>query len=376
MTRILGINTGGIDSQDALRMRRLTQGIDARFTYVDIDKAQPRRESMKQVWRVLKSDRWDLVYQEGSGIAGGLNLIRAARSWKQPYVVSSGDPIGGFFRTTRGPLHGRFFETYERYLYSHAAGYIGWTPYLVGMAMKMGAKRAVTVEGAVEMEVFKRAGADEKRALKRQYGLDPDHIVCGVVGSLKWTPRQHYCYGLEIVEMLKYLTRRDVSVLIVGDGDGRDTLVSRIPEDWRGNVVLTGRVPEQEVVKAMNAMDIGFITQTLDGLGRYRLTTKLPEYLACALPIAMSPIPGFYDYAAPAGWPLPSLHPASDAFHRECASWIDGLSREEIRQRADRAPEIATKYFDYETVRHKFQIFIAEVLAASRHEASTASRGR
>ena len=93
--------------------------------------------------------------------------------------------------------------------------------------------------------------------------------------------------------------------LIVGDGDGRAELEHRVPPEWRVWGVFTGRVAEHEVVDALNAMVIGFITQTLDALG---ITTKLPEYLATGLPVAMSPIPGHYDYVGSAGWSLPP-HP-------------------------------------------------------------------
>ena len=71
--------------------------------------------------------------------------------------------------------------------------------------------------------------------MKERYNLPPDHLICGVVGSLQWTPRQQYCYGLELVEMLQYLRREDVSVLIVGDGDGRSILEERIPDASAGS---------------------------------------------------------------------------------------------------------------------------------------------
>jgi len=362
MKRLLCISTAG-SGQDPLRVRRLTEHLDLDCTYHDFDRSLSRWENARRLWEALRSSSWDLVYQEGTGIAGGMPLIRAARSWGQRYVVSSGDPVGGFFKTVKGPLHGFAFEQYEKLLYRNGTGFIGWTPYLTGMAMKMGAPRAVTVEGAVDFSVFSSFAADERHAAKSQYGLDPDHLVCGVVGSLTWTPRQQYCYGLELVEMLPYVERPDLSVLIVGDGDGKARLEARIPDAWRDRVVFTGRVPEREVVRTLNAMDVGFITQTLDDLGRYRLTTKLPEYLASGLPVAMSPIPGFFDYAQPAGWPLPAHHPASDAFHRACAKWLDGVSREEIETRRTRAPELARKYFDYEVVRPKFESFLYDLLA-------------
>ena len=363
MPNLLCINTGGIGDLHGTRARRLTDSLEAECTYFDLDKSKSRYTNGKALWHLLKSESWDLVYQEGTGVAGGLTLIRAARAWGQPYVVSSGDPIGEFFRVVKGPVHGFAFEQYEKALYRHSVGFIGWTPYLTGMAMKMGAPQAVTIEGAVDLDIFLPYESERRRALKNHYDLDPDHIVCGVVGSLKWTPRQEYCYGLELVEMLQYLHRDDLSVLIVGDGDGLPILKERIPESWRDRVAFTGRVPEDEVVDTLNAMDVGFIAQTIDQLGRYRLTTKLPEYLAAGLPVAMSPVPGFYDYVLGAGWSLPACHPASSSFHRGCAAWLDTLSWEEIHERRNRAPAIARRFFDYDVVRPRFEAFIDDVLS-------------
>ncbi len=130
-------------------------------------------------------------------------------------------------------------------------------------------------------------------------------------------------------------------------------------------------MPREEVVRAVNAMNVAFNTQTLDGLGSYRLTAKLPEYLACGVPVAMSPVPGFYDYVRDAGWPLPAFHPASSEFHARAAAWIDDLGREEIERKAARAREVAESRFDYETLGERFAAFVEDLLG----EASPARPG-
>jgi hypothetical protein len=340
----------------------LTEGLNIEKVFFDIDKSESRLANARAIWNLLGTRDWDLIYQEGTGIAAGIPLILASQLRNQRYVISSGDPIGGFFRTVKGPLTGFVLEQYERQLYRHSAGFIGWTPYLTGMALKMGAPRAVTVEGAVDTSMFTPYSPEKRRLMKEHYGLSPNHIVCGVVGSLTWTRRQQYCYGLELIEMLRYLDREDVSILIVGDGDGRPILQERVPEAWRSQVVFTGRLPEEEVADALNAMDIGFIAQTLDGLGSYRLTTKLPEYFATGLPVAMSPIPGYYDYARTAGWSLPASHPADPTFHRACAQWLETVQREDIHTRREKALSIAKRSFEYHVVRPKFNEFVIHTI--------------
>lgn len=362
MKRLLCINTGGVGNLHGLRMRRLTSNLNAKVIYYDVDRTVSRFVASRAVWRLLSSDKWDLIYQEGTGLAGGVNLIRAAITWKQPFIISSGDPIGGFFHVTQGPFTGAVFSAYERMLYRTCTAFIGWTPYLTGAALNLGARRAITIEGAVDSSIFFQQSRPEKLVTRSQYKIPEHHLVCGVVGSLNWSNRQSYCYGLELVESLKYLNRSDISILIVGDGDGKSKLEAMIPEALRSRVIFTGRLSESEVVSAMNAMDIGFVTQTLDQLGSYRLTTKLPEYLACGLPVAMSPIPGFYDYVVPAGWALPPYHPNSLMFHKGCAAWLDQLTWDEIKTRSSYAIEIADRVFGYERISSKFSNFVQELL--------------
>ena len=342
-------------------MRGLCRDLPAETVFHDANRQAGRRVASREIADLLAARRWDLVYLEGTGIAGGLPLIRAARRG-QRFIVSSGDPVGGFFRVTRGTLPGWLFGQYERRLYRACAAFVGWTPYLTGAALQLGARRAITVEGGVDLTRFQPLPPEERARARARFGLPEGHLVCGVVGSLAWAPRQRYCYGLELVETLRRLGRRDVSVLIVGDGDGRARLEAAVPAGLRGRVVFTGRLPEAEVVAAMNALDVGFVTQSLDELGSYRLTAKLPEYLACGVPVAMSPIPGFYDYAQEAGWALPARHPASADFHAACAVWLDALRPEQIAGKARHARRIAAERFDYERLGAKFCAFVESLL--------------
>ena len=359
---ILCINTHGPGGQDERRICLLTRSLGTEVVVHHLDRTCSYQRAMQRLQRCIQSRTWDLIYQEGTGIAGGATLIQAARRRGQKFIVSSGDPVGGFFRVTKGPALGALFHAYERQLYRACAGFVGWTPYLTGAALALGARRGVTVEGGADLDTFVPFAPAERRAAKESLGLDPSHLVCGVVGSLRWTPRQSYCYGLELVEILKRLKRPDISVLIIGDGSGKAILQQRVPDHLRSRIVFTGRLPEPEVVRAMNAMDIGFITQTLDGLGNFRLTTKLPEYLACGLPVAMSPVPGFYDYASGAGWALPARHPASTQFHERCAAWLEDLDREEIAEKAQAARPLAFRHFDYNVLSKRFRLFVEDIL--------------
>jgi hypothetical protein len=341
-------------------------GLDAEVVYFDVDRSASRWESSRQVRDLLRSRRWDLVFMEGTSIVAGLPLIAAARRRGQRFVVSSGDPIGGFFHATRGPLWGSAFSVYERQLYRACAGYVGWTPYLTGLALGLGARRGVTIEGAADLNVFQPLGAEERRALRREYGLDPSHLVCGIVGSLTWVARLQHCYGLELIESFNRTRRDDLALLIVGDGDGRAYLEKAVRKDLRPRVRFTGRIPRNDVARAVNAMDVAFNTQSLDGLGSFRLATKLPEYLACGVPVAMSPIPGYYDYVLDAGWGLPPFHPASVKFADGTGAWLETLSRDEVQSKAAHARQAALR-FDYDVLSARLGRFLNDLLKAPAH---------
>ncbi|VEP15941.1 Glycosyltransferase involved in cell wall bisynthesis [Hyella patelloides LEGE 07179] len=361
MKKVLCLGTAGKGGQDERRIYRLSKWLNADVSYYFVDRSISKVEAAKDVWRVLKSEPWDLVYQEGTGLAGGVNLILASLLRQQPYVISSGDPIAGFFRTTKGNLVGNIFEIYEHLLYRYSAGFMGWTPYLTGVAMRMGAPKAVTVEGAVASDIFYPYSPEKRRAIRQKLGIPENHLVCGVVGSLIWVPPQSYCYGYELVEILKRVKRDDISFLIVGDGDGKTRMEEAVPKSLRSRIVFTGRLPESEVVSAMNAMDIGFVT-LFGEMGNYRLTTKLPEYLGCGVPVAMNPTAGFYDYAANGGWALPEGHPSDRFFWDRSALWLDNLSWQEVKTKKEAAVEVAAKYFDYEVIAPKFRDFMHRLL--------------
>ncbi len=359
--KVLCVNAAGKGDLHELRARRLSSNLDAEVTFYNVDKSVSASGASRSLWNMLCSDRWDLVYQESSGLIGGLNMVRASRSREQPFIISTGDPISGYYHVTRGPVHGTLFGLFERLLYRSCTGFIGWTPYLTGRAMTLGAKRGVTIEGAVDLQLFQPSARAEQLAVRSRYHIPPDHLVCGVIGSLNWRPRHSYCYGLELVETLKLLRRKDMTIIVVGDGTGRPILERSVPAELRSRAIFTGRVDPMEVPALLGAMDVGFITQTLDALGNFRLTTKLPEYLACGVPVAMSPVPGFFDYAARAGWALPALHPADSLFHRQCAQWLDGLCWEAVRDRASRARQVAAQSFDYNVMIDRFRLFVAAI---------------
>jgi len=319
---IVGFATQGEHSGDANRLRTLLSGVAASmYPFGRMGKGK----QFLQLMKFLHRQRPDLVVMEGTGIAGGLALMLAKIMWGVRYVVSSGDAVGPFVRMFH-PVLGIGFSFYERLLCRLAAGFIGWTPYLTGRALTFGTPYAMTAPGWAQFHKSNEELLAGRSRIRRMLGISDDVIVIGIAGSLQWNSRVGYCYGYELVQAVKRTDRLDIAVLVVGDGDGRNHLEELSGEDLGRRVFLTGRVAREEVPDYLAAMDIGSLPQSLDGVGSFRYTTKISEYVAAGLPIVTGHLPMTYDLNGAWFWRLPGRTPWGEVYIAALADFMGGVS--------------------------------------------------
>jgi hypothetical protein len=284
--------------------------------------------SARRIVLELARDRPDLVVMEGTGLAGGAAILLARLALGIPYVVSSGDAVGPFL-AMHHPLLRPVVALYERILYRHSAGVIGWTPYLVGRALTLGAPRAVTAAGWSLTDAPEGAREARRTAL----GIPAGATVFGLAGALVWTARRQYCYGLELVRAAHSPASGDTCVLIVGDGTGMQRLRDEAGDLVGRRVFFTGQVPYQDVPAWLAAMDVASLPQSTDQVGSFRYTTKLPEYLAAGLPVVMSRIPAAYDLDDGWLWRLPGDGPWDRRFVASLAELMGTVTRADVARR-------------------------------------------
>lgn len=329
---IVCLATQGSGHDDERRLLALVRPLDA--TLVPFDRRR-RLRSAASVFRRLAADRPELVVVEGTGVAGVVPVMAARVAFGTRYVVSSGDAVTPFI-AARHPSLRPLAGLYERAMYRLSAGFIGWTPYLVGRALTYGAPRGMTAPGWAPTPRPPAARRDE---LRKRLGIARDSIVYGIVGSLTWSHRHSYCYGAELVRALTMVSAPHVHVLIVGDGDGRPRLEREIAENGVGaRVTLTGRVPREQVPDHLAAMDVASLPQSVDGVGAFRYTTKLPEYVTAGLPIVTGQLPLAYDLGGDWMWRLPGDAPWDDCYLGALASLMNELDAEQVRERAAAVP--------------------------------------
>jgi Glycosyl transferases group 1 len=352
---ILCFATQGTGHLDEVRIRELLSGLEGVEVYA-FSRAGKARSGLG-LFRAARARRPALIVMEGTGVAGGLAVIALRRLSGISYIVSSGDAVGPYLGL-RGRLVGWVGERYERLLCRHSAGFIGWTPYLAGRALTFGAPRAISAPG------WGRGAAapDARERMRARIGVTPDTIVAGLVGSLAFNERVGYAYGLELVRAVRRVERPDVAVCVVGDGSGLERLREEAGEDLGRRVFLPGRVAPEEVPNWLAAFDLASLPQSVDRVGSFRYTTKLPEYLAAGLPVVSGQIPASYDLDRGQVYRLPGPAPWSEEYVGALAELLERVTGDELARRRE-AAESTWPEFDREAQRERVRAFVEDVLA-------------
>jgi hypothetical protein len=348
--------TQGTDSGDERRIRTLLEPLNAHVC--SFERAAKRRSGWR-LFRALLRRKPSLVVMEGTGIAGGVALMAARVLGGVPYVISSGDAVGPYVRLV-SPLLAPLAALYERALCRFCSGFIGWSPYLTGRALTFGAPRAMT---APHWALPARPG--DRTSLRAQLGIPEKAIVFGIVGSVEWSPVTDYCYGLELIRAIRGVERRDVRVLVVGDGSGLERLRGEAGSELGERVLLAGRVSSEEVASYLAAMDVASLPQSVDGVGSFRYTTKISEYLAGGLPVVTGQIPLAYDLDEGWIWRLPGDAPWESRYVEALRGLMEEVSLEEVDRKRSHVPR-ASSLFDRERQQRQVAGFIRDLLGRAR----------
>jgi glycosyltransferase involved in cell wall biosynthesis len=320
--RILCFATQGHSHLEGQRVRELLALLSPEVYPFEHDR---KVRSALGLLKAVRRRRPDLVVMEGTGVAGGLALMFLDAALGVPFIVSSGDAVAPYL-ALRSRLAGRLGGVYERALCRRCAGFVGWTPYLVGRALTYGAPRAMTAPGWSRG----RPSDGARESIRARLGIAPEAIVVGLVGSLNWRARVGYAYGAELVLAMRRVTRPDVVVCIVGDGSGLQRLQTMAAEELGSRILLPGRVEREEVVDYLAAFDIASLPQSVDGVGSFRYTTKLSEYRDAGLPIITGQIPAAYDLDAGFLWRLAGSAPWSPTYVAALVELLQSLNADEI----------------------------------------------
>ena len=226
----------------------------------------------------LRSVSPDLVYVLDLAASGVGAALAYRRLTGTPVVIDTGDAITALAEAMgRSPMGQWLTEKLESTAIREADAFVVRSTNHRPLLLGCGARDVEVVPDGVDTRQFYPRPS---RALRRRLGLKG--CVIGTLGSSQWSPTRQSCYGWELPDVLHALRDRNVSALLVGNGDG----VARIQQKAAGlgvadRLVCTGAVPYDELPEYLCTMDIALSKQTNDLIGQVRTTGKLPLYLAC-----------------------------------------------------------------------------------------------
>ncbi|BDC50581.1 hypothetical protein F183_A28970 [Bryobacterales bacterium F-183] len=359
--RVLAFATQGSGGDDEHRLRRLTSNLNP--TFFGFAHAS-KWKSFTQLLRLMRERTNDVAIMEGTGLAGGAALLLGKLMFGLPYVLSSGDAIAPFL-AAKYPLGAPFFRLYEKLLCHYCAGFVGWTPYLVGRALTLGAPRGMTAPGWAPFKQNPETRRRSRVQLRAKLGIPTDALVFGIAGSLTWSRRYKYCYGLELVQAALKSERADLRVLIVGDGEGLPYLKQMAGLELGERIIFTGRVAREQVPGYLAAMDVGSLPQSVDGVGNFRYTTKVSEYIAAGLPFVTGQIPAAYDLGLDCLWRLRGSAPWDPQFLSDLTRLMDSVTLDNIHAKSDLLPGLAHRFDECAQVA-SFTAFVRDVLEERR----------
>ena len=347
--------TQGDDSGDWARITHLLAPLNP--TRLRFDRSHKGRSGAAALIGILRH-RPDVVVLEGTGVAGGAAVLAARLLTGVRYVVSSGDAVAPYLGLI-SPWLSIPGRVYERLLCRLSAGYIGWSPYLVGRAITLGARRGMTAaHWSSGASLSERERQIRRAQIRRRLGIPEDALVVGLVGSLNWNQKRRYAYGLELIEAVRRTTRGDLRVLIVGDGNGRPSLQARAGNDSR--ILLPGAVPQPHLASLLAAMDVASLPQSLDEVGALRYTTKLSEYIAAGIPVVTGQLPVAYDLDDGWMWRIAGAAPWDPQYVAGLARFLEQLDRTDVAIRRSRVPR-RSPVFDFARQQRAVSAFVTEV---------------
>jgi glycosyltransferase involved in cell wall biosynthesis len=277
MTSVAFVVNGDPSSPAAERARafahRLRGPLDVRIFYRSCRKVLSLFRLAAELlrWRPQVCYVFDIAY---SGVAAGV-VCKGLTGNR--LIVDTGDAVTDLARSLgRGRLGVALTRGLEGLAYAAADGVVvrgtGHKEWL--------AERRVPAEVIPDGVECDRVTPGDAAGLRRRYGLD-GVLTVGLVGSSVWLERLRWCYGWDLVEVVRLLRDCPVKGVLIGDGSGVAVLQRRCREyGIEDRVVFLGRLPYEQLPRHLGLIDVCLSTQTNDRVGQVRTTGKLPLYLA------------------------------------------------------------------------------------------------
>ncbi|KAF2960921.1 glycosyltransferase family 4 protein [Fervidobacterium sp. 2310opik-2] len=207
-----------------------------------------------EIEKMLKIENYDLIHAHGMyGIPAGLIASILSEKYNKPFIVSLHGSDVNVVMPKRSKIYVKVLESASANIFVSNA--------ILEKAKSYGysGKNAVVIPNGFDEEIFKPLDKESVRKELEIYKEGYKYI--GFVGNLLPIKRAD-----KLGEIFNLIAKEypKTYFIVVGDGPLRE----EIKKETEGlNIIFTGRIPQQEVAKWMNAMDVMVLPSRQEGFG-------------------------------------------------------------------------------------------------------------
>jgi glycosyltransferase involved in cell wall biosynthesis len=235
-----------------------------------------------QVWKEVRSGRYDVIWIHGHNYAANLIALMAAKTRGLP-VMMRGDshlglPCHGLKSIIRPPLMGALYQLCNRLL---AVGSANADYY---RAMGVPDNKIFVLPYSVDNERFVQAARltrEQRSDVRRRYNVPTEQPA--VLYAAKFTRRKRPGDLLEAARRLKSRIERPFTLVMAGSGELEQDLRAFCAEHRLDNVAFTGFVNQSELPALYAASDVFVLPSEHEPWG-----LAVNEAMCASLPIVVS----------------------------------------------------------------------------------------
>ncbi len=211
------------------------------------------------------------------------------------------------------------------------------TDYEAALAYGIPRERVFLIPYAVDVQAFRPADADRRRALREQYGIPQDAFVVASSGFLSVGSHKRPRWVIQEAAQ----AGPDVVLFFAGEQDASAATLKREAAERMGARAVFARLPLDRAAEAYHVADVFVLGSLHEAFG-----IVVIEAMACGLPVIVHDFPSLRWIAGDAGSVVDMAAPG--ALAREIAFYQD--HPEERRARGELARRQAVERFSWEAL--------------------------
>lgn len=221
----------------------------------------------------------------GLGILNNYYALLESRKHNIPFIYYLIDTL---HRLLENNIYSEIAKYYEKFNIKNSNLILTINKQLKKYIIEMGGdpNKITVLHAGIDLNFFDKTKLDTNR-IREKYGIKNSDLVLFFMGWL------YQFTG--ILEVAKYLLINKISgikLFVVGEGDIYPDLVKLSKSDVNNKIILTGKVPYNEIPNLVNVADICILPAYNIKVMQNIVPIKIYEYMACGKPIIATKLNG------------------------------------------------------------------------------------